>query len=261
MSFHAQRFNRSASRYESGAEIQTRMADRLLDLWNSPAPANILELGCGTGILTRRLRKRFPAASILATDAAPAMLEQARIHCGKDPLLEFTEQNAEGLVSISEVIAAQIPFDIVASNALVQWFPDLDRHLKFVQNILKPDGFYLISGFARSNFPELNGLLSEPPFSYQNFPGHDLKSVETNAHPSGWKVMAIQGWEEKEILSSALDVLHRLQVLGSTRDPREGGRLNRKNLDHLIAEYTRRFSEPSGVRLTWKPWVALLRRQ
>ncbi len=262
MSFHTLRFNRSASSYESHADVQTRMADRLLDLWSGPVPQKILEFGCGTGILTRRLQKRFPESLLLATDAAPAMLEEARKRCTENGGggLQFVLQDAQGLSDFREHAISVSPFDLVASNALVQWFPDLEKHLEFAWRLVKPGGAYLLSGFSLSNFSELNSLLAEPPFSYRNFPGHDPKSVETAATNSGWKVIEMREWEEKEILPSALDVLHRLQVLGSTRDPREGGRLNRKSLSYLISEYTRRFGETDGVRLTWKPWIALLKR-
>ncbi len=263
MSFHALRFNRSASRYESGADIQSRMADRLLGLWNGSAPGNILEFGCGTGILTRRLQQRFPEAMLLATDAAPAMLEQAKERCvvNESGSPKFVFQDAQGIENPASEVVSISPYNLIASNALIQWFPNLEKHLRFAIKLVKSDGAYLLSGFSHSNFSELNELLAEAPFSYQTFPGHDPKSVEMAAAHSGWKVVAIQDWEEKEILPSTLDVLHRLQVLGSTRDPREGGRLNRKNLNHLIAEYTGRFSELGGVPLTWKPWVALLHRQ
>ncbi len=43
----------------------------------------VLELACGTGILTRRLRARLPISiRIVATDLNRPMLEQARIKCG-----------------------------------------------------------------------------------------------------------------------------------------------------------------------------------
>jgi hypothetical protein len=58
-------------------------------------------------------------------------------------------------------------------------------------------------------------------------------------------------------------VLRLLQELGSVRDPREGGRMNRSNLAFLLAEYDRRFALKdgrNGVSLTWRPWAALLRK-
>ena len=262
VSFHALRFDRSASRYESEAGIQSRMAARLVELWRGPEPANILEFGCGTGILTRQLQRRFPVAPLLATDAAPRMLEEARNRCvvSEAGSPKFVLQDAQGMASPSADIISISPFDLIASNALVQWFPDLENHLGFAANIVKPKGSCLLSGFTRSNFPELNELLAEPPFSYRDFPGHDSDAVRVAAKNTGWETVVMETWEELEILPSATDVLHRIQALGSTRDPRKGGRLNRKNLNHLTSEYTRRFSEAGGVRLTWQPWIALLTR-
>jgi hypothetical protein len=51
-----------------------------------------------------------------------------------------------------------------------------------------------------------------------------------------------------------------LQDLGSVRDPREGGRMNRANLEFLLREYGSRFAEGDGVLLTWRPWAALLEK-
>ena len=262
MSFHVLRFNRAASRYEPEAGIQLRMAGKLLELWKGPVPGSILELGCGTGLLTRRLCERFPSASILATDAAQAMLVEARKRCGDGGggRLVFTELDARGNVPAAKEVISASPFNTVCSNALVQWFPNLETHLRFVSKLSAADGAYLLSGFTQSNFPELNELLSEPPFSYRDFPGHDSEEVEQAAGNAGWKVSVLYTWEEKEILPSAREVLRRIQTLGSSRDPHSGGRLNRKNLEWLISEYSRRFSEGGGVRLTWKPWIALLRR-
>ena len=261
-SFHALRFNRSASAYESHAEIQSRMAEKLVGLSQDLHPGNILEFGCGTGILTRRLLQRFPIASLLATDAASAMLDEARKRTGarSSDSLKFAEQDAGGSTKASLEISSQSPYGLLASNALVQWFSNLENHLRFASQLVKPHGAYLVSGFAQSNFPELNSILAQPPFSYQTFPGQDSESIRKAADRAGWKVETIQEWEEVELLPSAMEVLHRIQALGSTRDPKEGGRLNRKNLNYLITEYERRFSQPEGVRLTWKPWAALLKK-
>jgi hypothetical protein len=107
----------------------------------------------------------------------------------------------------------------------------------------------------------LNALLAEPPFSYRRFPGHAFEAVEAAARSTGWSVAGFLSWEEIEALPSARAVLRRMKDLGSVRDPREGGRMNRANLAHLLAEYERRYSNTDGgVRLTWKPWVALLAR-
>jgi SAM-dependent methyltransferase len=265
ISFHALRFGRAASGYESRAAIQARMATALADLWGDrPAPGHILEFGCGTGLLTNRLLRTFPEAKLLATDASLGMLEAAMLQLHRPGRLDFSEQDAAGIAPPALAVAARAPFDLIAAGALVQWFPDLERHLRFASSLTIPGGHYLVSGFAHKNFPELNALLSEPPFSYTRFPGHDPAAVEKAAAASGWNVLSLLDWEEKEILPSPRQVLRMLQDLGSVRDPREGGRMNRDNLEFLLKEYGRRFADSDdngpGVRITWRPWAALLQK-
>ncbi len=277
--FHALRFGRSAAGYEAQADVQARMADALLSLWGErAAPLRILEFGCGTGLLTRRLRARFPAARLLATDASSEMLEHARrAFEGADADAEaHGETNVKGaplfnvldarggaashaaLAALTTAHASGFPVDLVAAGALVQWFPDLAAHLRFAATCAAPGAAYLVSGFDRDNFPELNALLAEPPFSYRDFPGHAPFTVEAAAAAAGWEVSGMLAWEEQDVRPDARAVLQRVRDLGAVRDPRSGGRMTRVNLAHLLSEYGRRFAVESGVRLTWKPWAALL---
>jgi SAM-dependent methyltransferase len=262
-SFHALRFGRAAGAYEAHANVQARMADALLGLWGDrSAPARALEFGCGTGLLTRRLAAHFSKTEITATDAAPEMLETARAAlAGTGNRVAFRELDARG-ENRTEGSPQRDPSDLLASNALVQWFPDLAAHFCFAASLAAPGARYLVSGFDRANFPELNALLSEPPFGYDAFPGHDREAVETAARAAGWTVTGFVGWAETETLPTPRAVLKRVQDLGAVRDPRVGGRMNRANLAWLLAEYATRFPAvgSEGVRLTWRPWAALLTR-
>ena len=69
-----------AMRTGGSAACTTTIADRCADLAlaRSPSPGRILDVGCGTGYLLRRLAQRCPAATELAgIDAAPEMIEAA----------------------------------------------------------------------------------------------------------------------------------------------------------------------------------------
>lgn len=289
--FHALRFGRAAARYDAQAGVQAQMADALLSLWGErAAPARILEFGCGTGLLTRRLRARFPDAVHVATDAASGMLEHARrtfggpstadVDRGKPPaaavpprapvfqMLDARGETAAAYRALHELAAAHpeaFPADLVAAGALVQWFPDLAAHLRFAASAAGPGAAYLVSGFGRDNFPELNALLAAEPFAYRDFPGHAPDAVEAAAGAAGWAVAGMLAWEHKDVLPGARAVLQRVRDLGAVRDPRTGGRMTRARLAFLIAEYERRFAagpaesgQPVPVSLTWKPWAALL---
>ena len=67
------------------------MAARL----KSEQPKNVLELACGTGILTRRLRDGLaPAARLVATDLNPGMLAFAQGKFSAIQNLEWQEADA-----------------------------------------------------------------------------------------------------------------------------------------------------------------------
>ena len=54
-------------------------------------PQSVLEIACGTGRVTRHLRKRLPlSAMLIATDFSPDMLEVAREKLN-DPSIDFRE--------------------------------------------------------------------------------------------------------------------------------------------------------------------------
>ena len=75
-------FVRASAGYEAAAGLQARIAAELLErlaLFRF-APAVVLDLGSGTGRVTRELKRRYPRACVIALDLAPGMLREARRH-------------------------------------------------------------------------------------------------------------------------------------------------------------------------------------
>lgn len=262
MSYHARRFDRAAASYADHSGFQARMAASLLALL--PAEAAIhgprIEFGCGTGLLTRRLLVRFPKPDLLATDAAPRMLAEAERALGPHPGLLFAVCDASGALPVPEAIAAQGPFSLAASNATVQWFPDLARHLRWVAGLLPAGGLYLASGFDRDNFPELNSILREPPFGYADFPGHSAGDVRDAAETAGLELRAFVSERSEAIFPSPRTFLETIRALGAARRPREDRPMNRAKLDRLLRTYQERYPREGGVAATWAPWFALFRK-
>jgi SAM-dependent methyltransferase len=213
-------------------------------------------MGCGTGRFTARLRIRFPSARLLATDASPGMLAEARKLV---PGADFALLDARGADPAS-CAAERESRDLAASNALVQWFPDLDAHFRFVGGRLRPGGAYLVSGFRADNFPELNAILRGEPFGYRDFPGHSLAEVEAAAGTAGLRAEALAGAEERGTYPDARAFLAHIQGLGSARRPAEGRPLTRGRLALLLERYQEGYPDGEGVAATWRTWTALLRR-
>lgn len=84
------------------------------------SPNRILDIGCGPGNSTAVLRKRWPDAEITGLDSSPAMIAQAR---ETDGSVTWICADASG------DLRPQGRFDIVFSNAAIQWMPDHGRLL------------------------------------------------------------------------------------------------------------------------------------
>lgn len=84
-------------RYMGPAQFEAFGADLVRRLPAKP-PGDVLEIACGTGIVTRRLRERLdPAVRLVATDLSRAMLDYARAKLAKSPGIEWQEADAAAL--------------------------------------------------------------------------------------------------------------------------------------------------------------------
>ncbi len=88
-----------------------------------------VDLGCGTGDLTRRLHEFTNASSTIGIDNSPTMLAQSQSVGG----LTFQE------IDISAFTPAQ-PLDLVFSNAALQWLPQHEILIAGISKWLKPGG-------------------------------------------------------------------------------------------------------------------------
>jgi len=231
------------------------MAERLLGLLPiDVVKPSILELGCGTGHLTRLLVDRFPKATVLATDLSEAMLRQAEASWPqglRPPKWETLDARAPYRASIQP--------ELVASNALVQWFPDLAPHFRSIRSLSKPGTDYLVSGFCRDHFPELEGILGSVEFGYPPGPGHSPDEALEAAERSGWKALLVHEESRLETYASATDFLRHLKASGANKPPPANRPLTRSRLQLLVERLTREAGTPTGIGITWKPWFLRLK--
>ncbi len=77
-------------------------------------PARIIDLGCGPGNSTALLRQRWPGAAIAGFDNSPEMIAAA------------TRDHPDGDWQLGDIASwtAAEPYDLVFSNATLQWLPD-----------------------------------------------------------------------------------------------------------------------------------------
>lgn len=247
--WRAARFGRAAGTYHEATPVQAAMAERLASgLPDGFRPASVLELGCGTGHLTRALLNRFPRAEILATDLSEAMLSRSR---------DGWDLSARPRWRILDGRTPVLPgqrFDLVTSSAMVQWFPSLLAHLRACRDLVGEGGHLAVSGFADDHFPELERILRREPFGYPPGPGHSEAAVSAALADAGWRTLGLETAEIPWDYPSAAAFLDHLRASGANRPPPPGKRMSRSGLRLLLESLQEEARGPSGVRITWRPW-------
>lgn len=102
----------------------------------SLSPARVLDIGCGPGNSTQVLARRFPLAQVTGVDSSAAMIRAAKKAC---PGLNFVQCDAGGPLD-----ALGKGYDLVFSNACIQWVPDHPRLLPRLMSLLAPGGILAV---------------------------------------------------------------------------------------------------------------------
>jgi malonyl-CoA O-methyltransferase len=146
-------FDRASASYESAAGLQARVAAELLERLAVFAfePRVVLDLGAGTGRVTRELKRRYRRALVIALDLAPGMLREARRH--QQWWRRFERVCGDAL----RLPLADASVDVVFSSLMLQWCEPLDTALAECRRVLKPDGFFAFSTFGPDTLHELRG--------------------------------------------------------------------------------------------------------
>jgi trans-aconitate 2-methyltransferase len=119
-----------AGQYLRFADERTRPALDLLARVELAAPGRVVDLGCGPGNSTGLLRERWPEAAITGLDSSADMLATARRdHAG----IEF-------VVGDIATWAPDARFDVVFSNAALQWVGDHERLLPRLIDAVAAEG-------------------------------------------------------------------------------------------------------------------------
>lgn len=95
-------------------------------------PADVLDVGCGPGNSTAVLHSRFPRARITGADSAESMVAAAK---EAHPHLRFTVCDISGPLPF-----APGAYNVVFSNACLQWVPNHAALLPRLMELLRPGG-------------------------------------------------------------------------------------------------------------------------
>jgi trans-aconitate 2-methyltransferase len=116
----------------------------LLALVRSRPGMRVVDLGCGTGELTRILHDRVAAAETLGIDRSAAMLAKSGTYAGGG--LRFQEGDLRTALGGSR-------YDLVFSNAALHWIPDHPDLFRALTETVAPGGQLAVHMPANQDHP------------------------------------------------------------------------------------------------------------
>lgn len=147
------------TQYEKFEKERTQPFDDLLQLIQplNPHP-RILDLGCGNGTLTKMVHEKFHAAHTLGIDASKEMLAKAQ-QLQQDNLV-FKHQDIQSFTP-------KEPFQLIISNAALQWVPNHEALFKKLTQMLDHGGQLAVQIPTNQNAPThilATEIAAEEPF-------------------------------------------------------------------------------------------------
>jgi ubiquinone/menaquinone biosynthesis C-methylase UbiE len=135
-----QYFNRRSLTYENSLEqwfFFDRFQKAVLNLVEKEySPEVVLDVGCGTGRLLRKVRERWPMAQLIGVDAAAGMIENAR---RLTPYATFYVSKAESLPLNDASV------DLVFSTASFHHWQDKEKALIEIRRVLRSGGRFFLA--------------------------------------------------------------------------------------------------------------------
>ena len=231
------RFDVCAHTYDEHAGPQRFFAERVAH-FISPRPAEkILELGAGTGALTRcLLGASASGAAVLATDSSPAMVEQGR------------RSVPQALWSVLDAFNQPIPIaTLQVSSGLLHWAGDPVATLIRWKQSLASGGRMVHAVPCEPCLTEWRALVPESPVPWRG----QMAWLQIFKQ-AGLRVVGSESWTHEAVCSSALEMVRSFHRTGVT------GRVNvgAAKLRRALREYDVQHHIPGGVQATWA-WLAI----
>lgn len=238
-------FSKGAKTYDKSALIQKHMADKLdIFVYGSDKEYNILEIGCGTGIFSEKIVKRFPKGKIDLLDISSSMVEEAKNKIGERENINYIVADAEKYTPEGKV------YDIIFSNATFQWIEDQKSFFEHLYSILDFGGKVVFSTFGKRTYCELKEsyeiLDGSFCFSQDFVSREDIKShVEDN--------FLVSAADEEHVIESYPSVMKFLKMIkdiGANSANSGGAILTKGKLRELEDIYMRRYGDGSKIDVT-----------
>jgi len=143
------------------------MAEKLLNLLPKKEYKNILEIGCGTGFLTKLINKNIEFENYTTIDIVGGCKDFIQ---SINPDINFIKGDIEK-TEITE------KYDLIISNAVFQWITDFENFVKKLSSSLNNNGIIAFATFGKENFKEIKEV---GKVSLDYYSKEELKNLLSN---------------------------------------------------------------------------------
>ncbi|NLI58466.1 MAG: malonyl-ACP O-methyltransferase BioC [Clostridium sp.] len=248
------RFSRNARQYDKYAKVQKNMGDILIEKIKSTKTQykNILEIGCGTGYVTKALCEHFKNSNITAIDIAPGMISHVKS--------KISDTRVGFICGDVEEMDFDKDFDLILSNAAFQWFNNLENTFKKLVKTLAPKGFMCFSTFGENTFIELKKCY-EKTSSYFGikdtiYPSQpflslkDYKKICSGILDKSHTLSLMETYEY-EYFNCCKDFLYSIKKIGANNSQKRSNIVHPNFIDKVINTYDKDYRKDNKVLATY----------
>ncbi len=155
----AQSFSQAAANYDKFALVQKKSLITLAGLLPQAGKlpeGPVLEIGCGTGGLSRKLSAAFPDFPLIFTDMAQGMIQQ----CRRNLASSVHSPPPAWLIMDGEAIAAR-NCALIISSLTMQWFNNPVSAIEEAREKLRDGGMILFSYIGAESCPQWRQICAE----------------------------------------------------------------------------------------------------
>lgn len=236
------KFKKGFKTYNQNASVQGNMSVKLLKALKGIYGANfdrILEIGCGTGLLTNLLTENLVFKKLDLND----IVEESK------DFIDLQQQNICFLDGDAEKILFNGKYDLIISNATFQWFTNLPAFMEKIHCHLSDNGIVAFTTFGPANLYEIMTITGV---------GLDYLTKERleELFKCNFDIVYSNSELNHLTFSSPINVLKHLKKAGLNSFNNK--QWLKKDLTEFEQKYKQLFSVKNGVQLTYEPYYFIL---
>jgi len=246
----ARAFSRNRATYDRHAIVQRAMARDLTQRLRDHCPARlerVLELGCGTGLITRELADAFDLGAYVVNDLVPEFARDGAAYLVGRGVCPVSCLHGD-IARIEDYPGAQ---SLIVSGATFQWLREIEPVIARLLDALERGGVLAFTTFGPDNCAEIRALTG------LGLPYPTLPELRASLKERA-EILVARESRQTLYFDSALEVLRHLRYTGVNGVA--DWRWSPRELREFCANYEAVNRCEKGVALTYHPVLVVARK-